>query len=126
ELQEILWNCVRGGPAGTRLDWLERELERATTQLKELRAGVDRLTHQLADKERRADWLEARVQIYTYVADRANAWQYALELDGLRNTLKQERARLQQRRQAYQRQLARVRQLQDRLDDLQFGVYSNG
>ena len=80
---------------------------------------MEQLCNRLADKERHARWLEARVEIYLYVADQTNAWRHALELDRLRDTLIQERARLLRRQQAYQVQLARVRHLQRQLDDFQ-------
>jgi hypothetical protein len=51
-----------------------------------------------------------------HIADRANAWRYALELDGLRRCLHEDHASLQSRRRAYQTQLARVRALRQRLD----------
>jgi len=120
ELQEILWKDVPREPVRGKLDRLEEEMHRASVALTQLRTSVAELRSRLAEKERRAQWLEAQVKVYLYVADQANAWRYALELDGLRPRLDQEHARLQRRRQAYHAQLARIRHLQQRLDDFQF------
>jgi hypothetical protein len=119
ELQEILWKDVPRLPVAGNLDRIEASLHRASIDLAQLRASVDELCKRLALKERHARWLEARVEVYLYVADRTNAWRHALELDRLRNTLAQERARLQRRQQAYQAQIARVQHLQQQLDDFQ-------
>jgi uncharacterized protein YhaN len=126
ELQEILWRDVPREPNGRELDRLERDLHRASLALTPLRTSVAELRSRLAEKERRARWLEARVEMYLHVADRVSAWRHALELDQLRHALDQDRARLLRRRQAYHAQLARVRQIQQRLDDLHFEIYSKG
>lgn len=116
ELQEILWNDVPCKPGGREIDGLEQELYGAVLVLGRLRSSVEALQNRLAEKQRRASWLEARVELYLHIADRANAWRHALELDGLRGVLDQDHASFQRRRQAYEGQLARVRELQNRLD----------
>jgi hypothetical protein len=119
QLQEILWEDVPRVPVAGNSDRIEASLHRASVELGQLRTSVDELCNRLADKERHARWLEARVEVYVHVADQTNAWRHALELDRLRNTLAQERARLQRRQQAYRAQLARVQHLQQKLDDFQ-------
>jgi phage shock protein A len=119
ELQEILWKDVPRPPVAGYLDRIEASLHRASVELAQLRASVDELCKRLADKERQARRLEARVEVYLHVADQTNAWRHALELDRLRDTLARERARLLRRQQAYRAQLARVQHLQQRLDDFQ-------
>ena len=116
ELQEILWKDVPRKPARGEIDRLEQDLGRASFALGRLRSSVQVVQNRLAQKQRRARWLEAQVELYLHVADRANAWRYALELDIFRRTLQQDRASLQRRRQAYQAQLARVRLLRQRLE----------
>jgi chromosome segregation ATPase len=113
ELRAILWKDL---PAASDVDRLELDLHRAEAALRRLRSSVDEAQNRLAEKERRARWLEDRVELYWHLADPANAWRYALELDGLRHAIYAERARLRRRYQAYQVQLGRVRQLRQRLD----------
>lgn len=123
ELQEILWWDVPRGPVGGEVDRLEKELHRALETLRRLRAIVDELRTRLAQNERRAQRLKARVEVYLHVADQANAWRSALELDHLQRTLDHERARLERRKHAYQAQRVRVQDLQERLDELSSATY---
>jgi hypothetical protein len=116
ELQEILWNDVPREAARREIDRLDQQLHRASLTLAQLRRSVSALQDRLAEKRRQAGWLEAQVELYLHIADRANAWGYALELDGLRSTLPQDRASLQRLRQAYQAQVALVQFLIQRLD----------
>jgi hypothetical protein len=126
ELQELLWKDIPRDPAGGELYRLERELHGASLALTQLRISMEELRSRLAEKERRARWLETQVGVYLHIADRANAWRHALDLDRLRRTIDQERARLQRRRQAYQVQLARVQHIRRRMDDFQIDMYSRG
>jgi hypothetical protein len=126
ELQELLWKDLPRFRLGGELARVKDELHRATAALTQLRTSMEEARNQLAEKERRARWLESRVEIYLHIADRANAWRYALELDTVRSTLDQVRARHQRRRQAYHAQLARVQRLQERVDDAQIEMYSRG
>jgi hypothetical protein len=115
ELQEILWRDVPRERPQSELDRLGQQLGTASFALGRLRSSVHVLENRLAEKQRRARWLEAQVELYLHLADRANAWGYALELDGLRRTLQQDRTSLQRRRHVYQAQLARVQLLRQRL-----------
>jgi chromosome segregation ATPase len=124
ELQEILW---MDGPRRSReFHRLEAELRRASTALFRLRSSVDELRRRLAEKEPRAQWLKARVEVYLHVADQVNAWRYALELDQFQRTLDHERTRLRRRQEAYQAHLARLQHLQAELDGLTLAMYSRG
>jgi hypothetical protein len=125
ELQEILWEDVPRQPVGREWLRLEQAFDHAATELQRLRASVEELSNQLAEKERRMRWLQTRVQVYLYVADRVNAWQHALELDQLRQSLDQERSQLRRRQQAYQAHRARVRHLERQLDDFPAARYAN-
>jgi hypothetical protein len=118
ELQEILWKDVQREPAGREFDRLEEQLHGASIVLARLGSSVDALQNRLAENEGRARWLEAQVELYLHIADRANAWRYALELDSLRRTLHQDRAWLERRRQAYQAQVSRVQRIRQRLEEV--------
>lgn len=126
ELEEILWNDVLREPPGRKWERLKRELDRESAVLTELRTTAAGLQSQLAEQEGRARGLESRVRVYLHVADRTNAWRGALELDRLRHTLDQDRARLQRCRQTCQAQRARVRQLEEQLDTFLFEKYPKG
>jgi hypothetical protein len=126
ELQELLWQDLPHFPVGGELARLEEELHRASVTLSQLRVSMDEARNRLAEKERRAHWLESRVEVYLHIADRTNAWRYALELDTVRRTLDQEGARVHRRRQAYHAQLARVEHLQQQVDDVQIRTYPRG
>jgi chromosome segregation ATPase len=120
ELQEILWKDVPRHPAGEEFRRREEALDLASAKLTKLRAEVDELRSRLAEKERQLHQLQARVEVYLHVADRTNAWRHALELDQLRKTLDQQRARLRRRQQVYDAQRARVRHLQEQLEKYPF------
>jgi hypothetical protein len=126
ELQELLWKDLPRLPIGGELARLDKELHRASVALTQLRISMEEARNQLVEKERRARWLETRVEVYLHIADQMNAWRYALELDNVRSTLAQVRARLQRRQQAYHAQLVRVQHLQQRVDDVQIELYSRG
>jgi len=126
ELQEILWTDVLREPPERKLDRLKRELDRESVTLAELRTTAAELRSRLEEQERHARGLETRVRVYLQVADRKNAWRHALELDRLRHTLDQDRARFQRVRQACQTQRARVRQLEEQLDTFLFEKYPKG
>jgi hypothetical protein len=123
ELQEILWRDLLREPPERKLDRLKRELDRELVTLAELRTIAAELRSRLAEREQRARELEARVGVYLHISDRTKAWGHALELDRLRNTLAQDRARFQRVRQSCQTQRARVRQLEEQLDTLLFEKY---
>src|SRR5262245_29067797 len=126
ELQELLWKDLPRLAFGGQLARLETELQQASTTLSQRRAAMEEVRDRLAEKERRARWLETRVEVYLHIADQANAWRHALDLDEVRRNLHQERSRLQRLSEAYQAQLARVQHLRQRLDELQIEAYSRG
>ena len=126
ELHELLWKDIPRQRSGRDLDRLEEELDQASAALVQLRVSMEEVRERLAEKEQRAHWLKTRVEVYLHIADRANAWRYALELDKVQRTVDQERARLQRRRQAYHAQLTRVRHLHERVDELHIEMYSRG
>jgi hypothetical protein len=126
QFQELLWKDVPRESATGNVEHMEATLHRASVELAQLRTAVDELCNRLAEQERRARWLKARVEVYVHVADQTNAWRHALELDRLHATLAQERALLQRRQKAYQAQLGRVRHLQQWLDDCCCEQYPKG
>jgi chromosome segregation ATPase len=64
-----------------------RELSRCERQRQETSLGI-------ATLERRASHLTRRIEVYFRVADQALAWQHALELDRVSQSLRQDRERL--------------------------------
>jgi chromosome segregation ATPase len=121
ELQEILWHDVPRQPAGEP-SRLEADLRLATAQLMQLRSAVQELGNGLDEKARQIRRLQARVEVYLHVADKLNAWRYALELDQLRKRRDQERARLRRQQHAYEIQYTHVRHIQKQLDMYPFAM----
>jgi hypothetical protein len=121
ELQDILWSDVPRRPVDEE-SRLEADLHWASAKLVKLRRTVEELRSRLVEKERQLRGLQTRVEVYLHVADKLNAWRQALELDRLRKTLDQERARFRRQQRAYDVQRARVRHLLEQLDTYPFAM----
>ena len=86
--------------------------------LEQYRAAREELDQRLERKEREAEKLGSRIEIYLHVGDRTNAWRYALALDHLREDQSRLHERRRRMRQAYHQQRARVESLEDLHADL--------
>jgi hypothetical protein len=96
---------------------LEREVRQRSDVLARHRGGLEGLRQRLRTAEKRAAQLTEWVQTYLRVADQANAWRYALELDRLRRDLAQDRARLEGSERIYQESAAELQRVRERLAD---------
>jgi hypothetical protein len=123
QLQEFIWRDVPQKSQREQIDQLEYRICQGTAALARGRAVIEELRYQVAQKERRESWLASRVEVYLHVADQANAWRHALELDRLRTLLKQERERLKRRRQTYREQQAYLEKIQEELANLHQEAY---
>jgi hypothetical protein len=122
-LEECVVDLFQGlcDPA-TRLQWqaerVEQELGRRRALLRRHGETLDELRRQIHARRERESVLKSWVETYLRVADRANAWRYALELDQLREGLAEDRSRLKRYEAAYRENLADVEHLEHRLTRL--------
>lgn len=79
----------------------QQELREQQALLDRFRDSLEPLRQQIADAVEREALLTSWVQTHLHVADAANAYRYALELDQLRQQLKQDRERLHSAEQVY-------------------------
>ncbi len=118
ELQELFWEP--GRTLDAQIEQLEEQIQAQTAAYDEERTRIESLKRKIADDEGKAAWLTQRVEVYLNINDRSNAWQHALQLDRLRQTIAASRSALQRRQRSYSDQIVLVRQLhrrQDRLRD---------
>jgi hypothetical protein len=97
---------------------LEREVRQRSEVLVRHHSGLEGLRQRIAAAEKRAALLTEWVKTYLRVADQANAWRYALELDHLRRELEQDRSRLEGSERIYQESTADLAELRRQLDTI--------
>jgi chromosome segregation ATPase len=90
----------------------ERELARCERRREETTLGI-------ATLERRASHLTRRIEVYFRVADQALAWQHALELERVRESLRRQRENLAQFDQVRRRLHTQIDYLERRLSEVE-------
>ena len=95
-----------------------RELRDRYAILIRQRGTLEGIRHRLAARERRAAQLTARIETYLHVLDQANAWQHALQLDQIQQSIQEDRLELQRQERAYGDELASIEQLKRRLAEV--------
>ena len=118
QFHELFWDDVPSRQnVFARLE-LEARIGQAARVLEQYRAAREELDQRLERKEREAEKLGGRIEIYLHVGDRTNAWRYALALDHLREDVSRLHERRRRLRQAYHQQRSRVESLEDLHADL--------
>jgi len=98
---------------------LERELRERHAVLDQLRSGLEPLRERVTEAEEREALLTSWVQTHLQVADEANAYRYAMELDQLRGQLRKDQESCRAAERVYNDCLASTRRLERRLAELQ-------
>jgi paraquat-inducible protein B len=122
ELTQGWWEDDPLGRLHDQSDRLRRRLQGRYQWLICLRASIEGLRERLAENEKRLPRLAELVGVYLHVADRDNAWKYALEHNSTRQAVERDTVRLQRRERAYRDQLADLQRLQRRLARLQEAI----
>jgi chromosome segregation ATPase len=71
-------------------DQLSEQLQERTATLDRCRDSIRQARSRLAEKHKQETFLVGRIETYVHVADQAQAWQLALELDTVRQSLRRE------------------------------------
>jgi hypothetical protein len=100
------------GPLAAEAERLQSGLRRNYALLMEQRRDIERLARRVGRTEKCVADLTCRVATLVQVGDRPEAYRAALELDRLRQTAAEERARLGSRQQEHQEQVAALQRLQ--------------
>jgi hypothetical protein len=119
ELRGLLWHDRPSRAALEEWKQLQRRLCRCLVAVARQRSLVQQQQRKFAEKEKWAEWLAARVEVYLHVGDRANAWRHALELDRLRERLQQDRTQLERLQGTLQQQQTHQRRFEQELADLE-------
>jgi hypothetical protein len=100
-------------------DEVVEALERRRDRLYRCREELAELRRRVRAHEDRAALLASRVESFVHVYDGGNAFQHALDLDDLRRSLTRDRERLRKALREEGAHLDRIRELEQRLGELQ-------
>jgi phage shock protein A len=108
---------------------MQYEYDRAVSQLKEGREGleqyralVERVGRQVAGDEARVKMLEAKVKAYLQAGDRESAGKYALELQKAKQDLAENQGQLKMHEEAYNNNLMKIKHASGKLTQVQNNI----
>lgn len=119
ELTDGLWDIDPAAELNVKMERVQALVPVRYERLARLRAFIERLRDRLAEKEKRLAILSDKVSIYLNVADRANSWKHALELDNARRSIERDTTALREFERKYHEQVADLERLKRRLRQLQ-------
>jgi hypothetical protein len=122
-LGKRLWRDEPLADLRAEADQLSEELQHGYSVLESSHAQREAVSHRLADEEYNAAMLVSRIETYVHVNDAVNAWHSALELDYIRRSIRQDRARLRFHEETCRKQRAQVREVEGRLAGLLEKLY---
>jgi len=104
-------------------DQLSEQLQERTATVGRCRESMRQARDRLTEKRKHEGFLVGRVETYVHVADQAQAWQHALELDELRQSIQQERDLLRHLDKAERDQRQHIQRLEQSLATLHEKLY---
>jgi hypothetical protein len=111
---------------------IREQAEELSEALQDRIAARERCREELAEARKRlstdeaqAALLVSRIETYVHVGDQPNAWQHALQLDHVRESLRQDRARREDLERQHRALSAHVERLERSLANLQEKLYQS-
>lgn len=122
-LGKHLWPSEAATQMRDQADQLNEQLQERTATLGRCRESIRQARGRLAEKRKQEAFLVGRIETYVHVADQAQAWQHALELDAVRQSVRQDQNLLRYLEKAERDQRPHIARLEQSLATLHEKLY---
>jgi phage shock protein A len=115
KMANFLWGIDPIAQLQYEYDKLVDQIKQGREGVEQYRALVERINRQVEGDRKHAQTLEAKIKAYLGAGDREAAARYALELQKVKGTLKEDEAQLAMHEEAYNNHLAKIKHATSKL-----------